>query len=263
MLEDIKTRVTMYRTFGLMEVLRTGIRRLFRGTGFERIARYTRDHLADERFHVSTKLAEGVSYVYGMGVEGDIAEFGTMSGMSAVALASSVNAMEHFFRKDLRAGKRLWLFDSFEGLPEPRFDVDKQSHHVSTGVWGTGTCKGLTSSELEKLISRFLTKANFVIVKGWFKDTVPQIPSDKKFALINIDSDLYESAIDVLNNLFERKMISKGAAIYFDDWNCNAADLQKGERLAFTEVVNRFSIRFTDWGSYGVASNRFIIHDYQ
>jgi O-methyltransferase len=225
---------------------------------FERIAREVTSNVSESwraNPEVYKRLGEGVFYAYGMRVEGDIAEFGTMTGRTAVALAAAVNSC------GVR-NKKLWLFDSFEGLPEAMTDIDRFSPHVVSGIWGKGSCKGMSPESLLRLTSKYLDKNSIVIIKGWFKDTVPEIPQDTKFALVHVDGDLYESAIDVLDNLFSRNMISKGAQVFFDDWNCNAADPNFGERRAWKEMVEKFNIQFSDQGSYGTAGHRFIVHSY-
>ena len=59
-------------------------------------------------------LILGVGYVSVAEVEGDIAEFGTMSGETARIIAT---AMVSFSGKSKNLPKRLYLFDSFVGLP--------------------------------------------------------------------------------------------------------------------------------------------------
>ena len=99
------------------------------------------------------------------------------------------------------------LFDSFVGLPEVENDsVDGQSPHVVDGVWSPGTCRGLSAKELDTLISSHLAPDRFEIHSGWFSHTIPALDADRRFALIHVDSDLYQSAIDVLRNLFSRGM---------------------------------------------------------
>ena len=100
------------------------------------------------------------------------------------------------------------------------------------------------------------------VIKGWFRETVPLIPSETKFALVHIDSDLYESSIDALDGLLSRNIIAESAIIYFDDWNDNRANPEAGERLAWSEVVEKYQIRFSPVGAYGVDGYRLIIHSY-
>ena len=231
------------------------------GVDFRQVAR-TALAETDNSDDALKRLVLGVKYVFGMGVAGDVAEFGTMTGRSAVALAVAVNRLNTVFRLDPRGTKKIWLFDSFEGLPEARFDVDKNSQHVTAGTWAKGKCKGLDATSFERLIAKYAEADEFHVVKGWFKDTVPALPAGQQFSMLHIDGDLYESAIDVLAPLFERRMIARGGAIFFDDWNCNAADPDLGERRSWREMCEKHKIVFSDCGDYGDACHKFIVHDY-
>lgn len=219
------------------------------------------------REQIYDALAIGVLHVYDMGVEGDIAEFGTMTGRTAVALSSAFAVLDNKRGADTRISegirnKKIWFFDSFEGLPEARFDVDKNSDHVLNGFWASGTCKGLTYEQFVQLIGKLIAPDSFRVVKGFFKDTIPTVPDSNKFSLLHIDGDLYESAIDVLDSLFKRKMVSPGALIFFDDWNCNHADPNLGERRAWKEVEQRYNIQSSDEGPYAISGHKFIVHSY-
>ncbi len=230
---------------------------------YQRLKKKTINYLSySTNEDVIKTLSHSVSYVYGMDVEGDIAEFGTMTARTAVVIASAVAYHNSIALNSGNRLKKVHYFDSFEGLPEARFKTDKKSPHVLSGVWGKGTCKGLNEVEFCHEISKFLSNNFFSIYKGWFKDTVNTIPDKQKFSLIHIDGDLYESAIDVLENMFKNQRISKGCIILFDDWNCNYANPKFGERKAFAEVCEKYNIYFSDGGSYGVACHRFIIHSY-
>lgn len=55
---------------------------------FQEIADFTSSYVDTEyQFETFRALINGMNYVYGMHVEGDIAEFGTMTGRTAVALS--------------------------------------------------------------------------------------------------------------------------------------------------------------------------------
>ena len=97
---------------------------------------------------------------------------------------------------------------------------------------------------------------------GWFRDTLPCLPRETRFSLVHIDCDLYQSAKDVLDYCFSSGMIENGAAIFFDDWNCNAANAALGERRAWAEAVDAFDIHATDCGEYGMGARKFIVHSY-
>ena len=81
---------------------------------------------------VGEQLLNGVSYIYGSRVHGDIAEFGTQTASSAAVLATSLNLY------NLKAGmtqKRIHFFDSFEGLPSSESIHDNDSPHAQSGLW--------------------------------------------------------------------------------------------------------------------------------
>lgn len=263
MYRKVKSVLNVCARHGLAGVVKAVTWKLSQIVLFARIARSVRAQILNGPLDVATKLADGVAYVYSMAVEGDIAEFGCGAGRSAVALAASVALNNERYRNDIRGTKHLWYFDSFEGLPKARFEIDTKSHHVSTGLWGAGTSRGLDQNRFEKMVARYLDQSQWTVVKGWYKDSVPQLKGSLRFAMLHIDAELYESAVDALTALFARNMISKGAAIYFNGWDCNAADPETGERRAWREVVDRFKIRFSDHGAYGISCHRFVVHGYE
>ena len=234
---------------------------------FDRIASEVKLSLQDgAKVEICQKLAQGVFYAYGMGVKGDIVEFGTMTGKTAVALATAISECSRDLAYSDRmhgysANRQLYLFDSFEGLPTATCEEDTSSPHVSSGIWGKGTCIGLDPGGLQELCSRYLDKERVRVVKGWFKDTVtPTLKSP--LALIHVDCDLYESAMDALDPIFSQGLVSNGAMLFFDDFNCNRSDPGFGERKAWSDLVSKYKIVFSDQGAYGIAGHRFIIHEY-
>jgi len=219
----------------------------------------TRRKETDSEIDVSKKLSFGVEYIYGADVMGDIAEFGTMTGRTASAMT---RAMANF-EKSHKSLKKIHLFDSFIGLPEAESEIDKQSPHVASGVWGVGTCDGISRESLKKKCSKCLSLDKIIIYDGWFKDTLPEIPKGTKFSLVHIDCDLYQSTIEVLDYLFQNLIIQDGTALFFDDYNCNRASPDFGERKAWEETIEKFGVVFSDCGEYGWAGRKFIVHSYK
>jgi O-methyltransferase len=203
---------------------------------------------------VADSLLFAVQYAVGASVEGDIAEFGCMTGRTATVIAA---AMASFHSK-----KTLHLFDSFEGLPETDDESDQKSFHVREGVWGPGTCKGISPAVLTKRCQKYLAADRIDVCKGWFSQTISRFEG-RKLAMIHVDCDLYQSTMDVLDFLFGRGIVSEGAVILFDDWNCNRASPEFGERKAWAEIVKKYQVTASDWGSYGWAGQKFIVHSYR
>jgi hypothetical protein len=202
-------------------------------------------------------LSFGVQYAYAAHIEGDIVEFGTDTGLTARAIARAMVAIE----RD-RPPKKLHLFDSFEGLPEAT-NVDQNSYEVQAGIWKPGTCRLLSKDELFASCSRVITPDHLVIHEGWFKDTVPRVPSEQRFAFIHFDGDMYQSTIDAIGGILAKGAISNGAVICFDDWNCGKADPNAGERRAWKELTDKYNVVFSDWRAYGTMGKAFFIHDYR
>ena len=207
----------------------------------------------------ATGLQEAVYYCYGSAVEGDLVEFGTMTGYTARAISEAMLAVEAQYG---RPKKKLYLFDSFAGLPEPVAVPDVSSPHVKLGHWAEGGCKVLDRRELFAVVAGTLPTEQFEIVEGWYNESVPAIPSTTTFGFIHVDCDLYQSTIDALDPLFKRGQITRGAVLCFDDWTCNRASSAFGEQRAFSELSERYSIRFSPWGHYTWGGARFIVHDY-
>jgi len=211
---------------------------------------------------VRISLSLGVEYLYGAEVNGDIAEFGSMTGRTATVIARMMRICEIFRKKGLRA-RNLHFFDSFEGLPEMESAVDKDSPSVQSGLWGAGGCLGVTPDELRKMTRKYISNERIHIYKGWFKDTLSSIPRDAKFAMVHIDSDLYQSAIEVLSYIFEKGHVVEGAMIFFDDFNCSNASPLFGERRAWKETIDRFNIKYIDCGPYGWGGWKFLVNSYK
>ena len=60
-------------------------------------------------------------------------------------------------------------------------------------------------------------------LKGWFRDTLPTV-RDKRWSLVRLDGDLYESTMDGLVNLYPQ--LSPGGYLIVDDYgweNCRKA----------------------------------------
>lgn len=124
-----------------------------------------------------------------------------------------------------RAGSRRqqWLFDSFEGLPEPDArDGDKADEYSSGRMSGKKESIGiLVASEndaKEIIINRIGAEARDIhIRKGWFQDTLPRDKNEiGPIALLRLDGDWYESTRVCLENLYDQ--VAPGGYVVIDDY---------------------------------------------
>ena len=203
---------------------------------------------------IADTLLFAVEYIVGAAVDGDVVEFGTMKGRTATVLAAAMAAFRH--------KGQLHLFDSFEGMPESS-PVDKESWHVKAGLWSEGTCQGMGPAALRARCQKFLPDDQIVIYEGWYNKTVKTIKEGRKLGLIHVDCDLYQSTVDALDPLFARQIVSEGAIILFDDWNCNRSSHSFGERRAWRELCEKYQIDCHDAGDYSWGGHKFIVHNYQ
>lgn len=139
-------------------------------------------------------------------VEGDFVELGCYKGDTSLLLAELL--VEKSVEKSV---KKLWIYDSFEGLPEKKMEDES--------VIGKDFESGELFVTKRGVKERFL-RANLpvpVIKKAWFKDlTDVDLPAKVAFAFL--DGDFYESIRDSLK-LVENKMSESGMIIVHDYGN--------------------------------------------
>jgi len=104
--------------------------------------------------------------------------------------------------------RKYYLFDSFEGLPEPtEINGAKALEWHRTNV--------LDGCKTDKSYAHEAMKGtDYEVVKGWFKDTLPQFK--EKIAILSLDCDWYSSITECLNYLYEHVVL--GGLIILDDY---------------------------------------------
>ena len=93
-LRKFQTALNRYRERGFKSFLNLLRLKYLSGASFDDISNSVEDYLSEKAFmcRKSDKLGEGVRHAICFDVEGDIAEFGTYTGSTAVALATALNA---------------------------------------------------------------------------------------------------------------------------------------------------------------------------
>ena len=152
------------------------------------------------------------------GIEGCLVECGVaQGGCSALMLGTS-----GYYRFRPREERTAWLFDSFEGLPEPTTEDgvlrEPQGKDKSSWDLAKGYCLG-TQEEVEDLLfNKFgFDRDKVHLVKGWFQDTLPRYREKVgDIAVLRIDGDWYESTKCCLENLYEQ--VVDGGYVILDDY---------------------------------------------
>ena len=135
-------------------------------------------------------------------IEGDIAEVGVYKGGSAKLIREATQ-------------KPLYLFDTFEGLPEiSEYDSEQNK-------------KGIYSASLEEVKDYLKDYKNIHFYKGIFPETTSYV-EDKKFSFVHLDVDIYQSTLDSLKFFYPR--IVKGGVVISHDYRNS-----KGVKKAFDD----------------------------
>ena len=144
------------------------------------------------------KLVYGLLNVHENNIEGDIVEFGCFVGESSKFLMKTLI--------ELNSTKKLYVYDSFEGLP----DLSKWEENSG---WKPRT---LNTTE-DILIDNFQTNGlpSPIIHKDWFSD-VPEDKIPEKIAFAFLDGDFYNSIYDSLTKIYDK--VTDGGYIFFHDY---------------------------------------------
>ena len=122
-------------------------------------------------------------------LSGNIAEVGVADGASALILA------------ELKKDKKLFLFDTFEGLEEYKTETTHDIKKYKINI-----------NKINRLFSKF---KDVYIHKGIFpKDTGDSIKNEN-FSLVHLDVNLYKSTVDCLEYFWPR-MVKQGVIILHD-----------------------------------------------
>ena len=150
------------------------------------------------------------------GIEGAFVECGVWKGGCAATLA--------YVAKKAKSNRKTWLFDSFEGLPEPsEKDGNEAKEYAKNRIFGKletiNRCVASLEDVEEILFSKLnVDRKNIVIVKGWLQDTLPNAKNEiGSIAILRLDVDWYESTKCCLDNLYDN--VISGGYVIFDDYD--------------------------------------------
>jgi O-methyltransferase len=146
--------------------------------------------VSPERCHVLYTLVR-----HSISLPGDIWECGVYRGGTAAMIAAMLN---HYAPQ-----KRLYLFDTFEGMPAT--DSSKDLHQ-----------KGDFCDTSIELVSAYIGLIKqCVFRKGLIPDTFKGL-ENSAIAFAHIDVDIYKSTVDCLDFMWPR--LSPGGFVVFDDY---------------------------------------------
>lgn len=176
-------------------------------------------------------LWEAVQYVLRHNITGAIVECGVWRGGSMMLASEAL----------LEAGdttRRLWLFDTFEGMTEPthndkRFDgatAETLLRDAKREDEGSYWCVASLQEVRANLHSTHYPHENIVFVEGPVETTIPEhMPHE--IAILRLDTDWYESTLHCLLHLMP--LLSPGGILILDDYG-----YWKGAKQAIDEYIS-------------------------
>jgi hypothetical protein len=143
-------------------------------------------------------------------IPGAIVECGVLKGASL----SRFTMFREIFSNPF--SKKIIGFDTFGKFPETSFEDDKKPREQQI------TSAGLESISKEQLFNVLKHKGidkNIELIEGDITKTVPEYVKNNpelKISLLNLDTDIYEPAVTILENLYPR--ITNGGILVLDDY---------------------------------------------
>ena len=152
-----------------------------------------------------SNLRQLAEFVITNRIPGDFIEAGVWRGGACIMMRAVLKAYGV-------TNRRVWVADSFCGLPEPdaKYPDDRGDKHH--------TFKELAVSlpEVQANFAKYdLLDDQVQFLEGWFSKTLPIAPIER-LAILRLDGDMYESTLDGLLNLYDR--VSEGGFIIVDDY---------------------------------------------
>lgn len=150
-------------------------------------------------------LENCVRAVISNNIPGDFIETGVWRGGATIFMRACLKALGDNNRK-------VWVADSFEGLPPPSADYPADHgdiHHTIPEL----------AVSLEQVKCNFelygLLDEQVEFLKGWFSETLINAPISK-LSIVRLDGDMYSSTIDAIKVLYPK--LSSGGYLIVDDY---------------------------------------------
>jgi O-methyltransferase len=162
-------------------------------------------------------LYKSVEYIVSANLDGDFAETGVWRGGSCMLIAETLLALSS-------SSRRIFLFDTFAGHPQPDADKDIDIWgNRAIDEWQRMTRDGnhdwgyvsLEQVQANLALTGYPTN-NLVFVKGMVEETVRHVPSMDKLALLRLDTDWHDSTRASLEYLYPR--LVSGGVLIVDDY---------------------------------------------
>jgi Macrocin-O-methyltransferase (TylF) len=178
---------------------------------FDRAWDYENDfYLSCDITRISKILAAYELYKMALDLPGHVIECGVFKGASLSRFAMFRSLFGNIYSKKIIA------FDVFGKFPETKFEDDVKAREDFIQEAGE---QSISVEQMREVLDRRGIGQNVELVSGDITSTVPEYVKNKpelKISLLNLDTDIYEPAVTVLDELFPR--IVRGGILILDDY---------------------------------------------
>ncbi len=159
-------------------------------------------------------------FKHGLSLKGDLIECGVYKGFSSAVACNLFNFDQHI-------KKKLFLFDTWDGIPEDQMDeFRKKDPNIND--------KYKLKENLLIVDERFKKFKNVIKVKGKIPDSFKKINLPKEISFLHLDMNTHIGEIAALEKLFQK--LVKGAVCLLDDFGILVAREQMlNEKKWFAE----------------------------
>lgn len=170
-----------------------------------------RFEIIDANVQSATTKTDGIliaEALLSMASEGDLVECGCYAGASTCKLSILANLL----------GKKLYVFDSFEGLPLVDGENLRDFHARRGQDWVTDWTAGRYAAQLDLVrsnVEQYGESDACVFVKGWFSEALftEKLPEEISFAFVDVD--IASSVRECIRGIWPR-MVERGAFFSHD-----------------------------------------------
>jgi O-methyltransferase len=165
------------------------------------VAACVRTSLAVECAHKESEILAVIAGALASKADGCVIEAGAFKGGSTAKLSRAASL----------TGRKLYVFDSFQGIPP-----HEEEHRVTIMGTPTGFAEGdyaASVDEVREAVARYGDVSVCEFVEGWFDDTMPSF--NEPIALGYFDVDLASSTRTCFRNLYP--LLVEGGILYSQD----------------------------------------------
>jgi O-methyltransferase len=135
-------------------------------------------------------------------IQGDFLEAGAMRGGACMVMRA--------FCKENLIDKNVYVADSFKGFPPTKFINESYVNNL------TYPFVVVSKEQVMKNFAKYdLLDDKVFFIEGFFSESLPKADISK-LSILRIDCDMYQSTLDVLENLYSK--VSDGGYVIIDDY---------------------------------------------